>query len=409
MQPSLSAFRTVQIFLLAACLALGVSCKEENKAVQAAREQSVTVLVVEPSDVPLTADLPARVNAYRKAEVRPQVDGIIVDRLFTEGALVEEGQSLYKIDPQVYQAAFDSAQANLESAKAKLAAAQLKRNRRRSLRQAQAVSEQEWEDANAEYLQALANASLAKAQLRTAEIRLRYTDVLAPISGRIGKSSCTQGSLVTANQPDELAVIQQLDPVYVDMTQSALNLLKIRERYSKGSLARPAGASAKVQALLETGAVYEAEGELKFSDITVDQGTGMVLLRAVFPNPDGVLLPGMYVRARVSVGVQKNALLVPQLAVRRNAKGVGSVFVATAGNEAEERIVEAKERAGGFWIVSSGLKAGEKVVISSLQNVRHGTRLKIDEVKTLQSLRDDAKSRQDAGDVPGLTSAGGQR
>ncbi len=405
MQPTLSAFRAVQIVLLAACLALGVSCKED-KAVQAKREQSVTVLVVEPSDVPLTADLPARVNAYRKAEVRPQVEGIIVDRLFTEGSLVKEGQSLYKIDPQVYQAALDSAQASLESAKAKLTAAQLKRSRRRSLRQAQAVSEQEWEDANAEYLQALANVNLARAQVRTAEIRLRYTDVLAPISGRIGKSACTQGSLVTANQPDELAVIQQLDPVYVDMTQSALNLLKLRERVLKGTLVPPPGGSAKVQARLETGSLYEADGELKFSDITVDEGTGMVLLRAVFPNPEGVLLPGMYVRALVNVGVQKNALLVPQLAVRRNAKGVGSVFVATAAGEAEERIVEARERAGGFWIVASGLKPGEKVVVSSLQNMRHGTRLKIDEVLTLKDLKDqtEAKARAGAG-VPGQASA----
>jgi RND family efflux transporter MFP subunit len=267
------------------------------------------------------------------------------------------------------------------------------------------VSEQEWEDANAEYLQALANANLARAQVRTAEIRLRYTDVLAPISGRIGKSSCTQGSLVTANQPAELAVIQQLDPVYVDMTQSSLNILKIRERISRGTLVPPAGGSARVQARLETGALYEAEGELKFSDITVDEGTGMVLLRAVFPNPEGVLLPGMYVRALVNVGVQKNALLVPQLAVRRNAKGVASVFVASSANEAEERIVEAQERAGAFWIVSSGLKAGEKVIVSSLQSIRHGTPLKVAEIKTLKALLDEAKAREGASGAPGQASA----
>ena len=404
MQPTLSAFRAVQLFVLAACLALGASCKDD-KAVQARREQPVTLLAVEPADVPLTADLPARVNAYRKAEVRPQVEGIIVDRLFTEGSIVKEGQSLYKIDPQVYQAAFDSAQAALESAKAKLAASQLKRSRRRSLRQAQAVSEQEWEDANAEYLQDLAAANLARAQLRAAEIRLRYTDVLAPISGRIGKSSCTQGSLVTANQAEELAVIQQLDPVYVDMAQSSLNLLKMRDRYTSGGVVPPEGGSARVQARLETGALYGRDGELKFSDITVDEGTGMVLLRAVFPNPEGVLLPGMYVRALVNLGVQKNALLVPQLAVRRNAKGVASVFVAGPANEAEERIVEARERAGAFWIVSSGLRAGEKVVVSSLQSIRHGTPLKVAEIKTLKALLDEARAREAAAGAPGQARA----
>jgi RND family efflux transporter MFP subunit len=237
------------------------------------------------------------------------------------------------------------------------------------------VSEQEWEDANAEYLQALANVNLARAQVRTADIRLRYTDVLAPISGRIGKSACTQGSLVTANQPDELAVIQQLDPVYVDMTQSALNLLKIRERYSKGSLARPAGASAKVQALLETGAVYEAEGELKFSDITVDQGTGMVLLRAVFPNPDGVLLPGMYVTAELDARQVEGIVVPAEAIVYRN--GINVIWTVDAEGKALRKIVKLGVQTKNDVQITEGLEGGETVIVEGQSKMNDGDKVLI--------------------------------
>ncbi|MBO6170757.1 MAG: efflux RND transporter periplasmic adaptor subunit [Desulfovibrio sp.] len=354
----------------------GLCACADTDAARRARVPEVSVLEIVPRRVPLTAELSGRVSAFRKAEVRPQVSGILMRQLFREGSLVKEGQSLYKIDPATYEAAVESAQAEVARHEARLHAAGLTRERRRSLLGVNAVSRQAYEDADAEYLQARADLDAARAALRAAQIQLRYTDVLAPISGRIGKSSVTQGALVTANQAAPLAVIQQLDPVYVDMTRSILPLLRQRERYAAGTLQKPEGGVASVRLTLENRKPYPLEGKMQFADITVDESTGMVLLRAVFPNPERVLLPGMYVRAVVDEGVEEQALLVPQLAVRRNAKGEASVFVLAADDTVEERPVETTERVGADWLVRKGLAAGEKVVVQGVQRLRHGVKVR---------------------------------
>lgn len=359
----------------AVCCVLLCSCGGEDKAGRA-RLPEVEVLELAPARVALSTELPARVSAFQRAEVRPQVGGILKERLFTEGSLVRQGQSLYKIDPATYEAEAESARAEVARAEARLHAARLTRDRRRSLVRANAVSRQAMEDADAAFLQADADLKAAQAALRMAEIRLVYTDVQAPIAGRIGKSSKTQGDLVTANQAEPLAVIQQLDPAYVDMTRSTRDLLRLRERYAAGRLERPDAHRTAVRLVLETGAAYPLEGTLQFSDITVDESTGMVLLRAVFPNPDRLLLPGMYVRAIVDEGVEAGALLVPQRAVRRDAKGGASVFVLGAGDCVEERPIAVADRVGGSWLVRSGLKAGDRVVLSGLSRLRHGARVR---------------------------------
>ncbi|MBO4300145.1 MAG: efflux RND transporter periplasmic adaptor subunit [Desulfovibrio sp.] len=348
----------------------------------------VTVVEMVPQRVPVSAELSGRVNAFRKAEVRPQVSGILVRQLFKEGSLVSEGQSLYKIDPATYEAAVESARAEVSRGEARLHAATLTRDRRRALLRVNAVSRQAFEDADAEYLQAKADLDAAKAALKASQIQLRYTDVLAPISGRIGKSSVTQGALVTANQAAPMAVIQQLDPVYVDMTRSILPMLQLRELYSSGSLKPPQNGVTPVRLILENHKSYPLEGEMQFADITVDESTGMVLLRAVFPNPEGLLLPGMYVRAMVEEGIEEKALLVPQLAVRRNAKGQASVFVLEGDDTVNEREVEASERVGSDWLIRQGLTVGEKVVIKGMQRLRHGSKVKAQ----LVSVRQDASN-----------------
>ena len=362
--------------LLVALLCLTCACTDAEKGGGGAPAE-VTALKVLPQRLPLTVELSGRVSAYRKAEVRPQVGGILQKQLFAEGSLVREGQSLYKIDPDTHEALAASARAALASAEARLVATRQRRERRRALLGSRAVSRQDYEDADAEFLQAAADVDVCRAALRTAEIQLRYTDVLAPITGRIGKSSVTQGALVTANQPDPLAVIQQLDPVYVDMTRSIRALLRLRDRYASGSLKRPADGRVAVRLMLENQKPYPLEGELQFSDITVDESTGMVLLRAVFPNPDGILLPGMYVRAVVDEGVEEDALLVPQLAVRRNARGDSSVFVVGGDGVAEERAVTVMERVGSSWLVEAGLRKGEAVVVEGQQHLRHGDRVNV--------------------------------
>ncbi len=357
-------------------LLLALSCLlnacDDGKSTRQQRVRDSAVFKIEARDIPLTAELSGRVSAFRKAEVRPQVSGILQEQLFTEGSLVKAGQSLYKIDPDTYDAEVESAKAAVASADATLHAAKLRLDRRIALLRSQAVSQQAYEDARAEYLQAKANLEVAKASLKTAEIHLRYTDVLAPITGRIGKSNVTQGALVTANQADELAVIQQLDPVYVDMTQSSFALLVLRDRYAAGNLVRPGDdTSTEVTLTLENGRTYPLKGELKFADITVDESTGSVLLRSVFKNPDFVLLPGMYVKACISQGVKMGALLVPQRAVRRDPKGNASVFV-LANGKAEFRPIVGGDMVGRFLMVSEGLKEGELVLLEGIQNMRPG-------------------------------------
>ncbi|MDO5537078.1 MAG: efflux RND transporter periplasmic adaptor subunit [Desulfovibrionaceae bacterium] len=379
--------RLVLQVLLLACLLSGLlaGCDDgQQRRERGPRE--VTVLEVAPRSVPLTAELSGRVSAFRKAEVRPQVSGILKEQLFVEGSMVRQDQSLYKIDPDTYIAEVESARAAVNSAQAQLEAATLRRNRRVALLRDKAVSQQGYEDAQVEYLQAKANLDVAKAALRTAEIRLRYTDVLAPITGRVGKSSVTQGALVTANQAEPLAVIQQLDPVYVDMTQSSFAMLNLRDRYAAGKLIRPDSEQTEVRLRLETGTEYALSGRLKFADITVDESTGAVLLRSVFPNPDNVLLPGMYVRAIINEGVETNALLVPQRAVRRDPKGNANLFVLTADGTVDERKVVTGEVVGRCWLISEGLEVGDKVVVTGMQGLRSGNPVKVAATVTLDEL-----------------------
>lgn len=370
---------------LLCCLLLALAACNDGSSARKQVTRTSAVFRLETRDIPLTAELSGRVSAFRKAEVRPQVSGILQDQLFTEGSLVKEGQSLYKIDPDTYDANVESAKAALASAEATRHAAKLRLDRRVALLRSQAVSQQAYEDARAEYLQAKANVEVAEASLRTARIQLRYTDVLAPITGRIGKSNVTRGALVTANQADELAVIQQLDPVYVDMTQSSYALLVLRDRYAAGNLVRPGDdTSTEVTLTLENGRVYPLKGELKFADITVDESTGSVLLRSVFKNPDFVLLPGMYVKASISQGVKMGALLVPQRAVRRDPKGNASVYVLTDG-KAELRPIIAGDLTGRFLMVNEGLKEGELVLLEGIQNMRPGQEIQQGSVYTVDT------------------------
>ena len=353
-----------------------VACNQEPKA-KKVQQNLVQVLTLEPQDVPISVELSGRVNALKKAEVRPQVGGILQKQLFTEGSQVTAGQSLYKIDPATYKAEVQSAQAALNRAQASLTQAKLRRDRRLGLLGSHAVSKQAMEDAEAEYLQAKADVSVCQAKLVTAEIQLRYTDVLAPITGRIGKSQMTQGALVTANQAEPLAIIQQVDPIYVDMTRQSHDLLRMRERIRQGEIKRQHTAETEVELFLAGNYPYPLKGKLKFADISVDESTGMVLLRAVFPNPEQILWPGLYVRAIVHEGIEEGVLLVPERCVARNARGEASVFVLGPDNKAQLRVITTANRVGKNIIVTSGLAQGERVVVEGYRRLRDGDILTI--------------------------------
>ena len=332
----------------------------------------VSIITIKPERVAIHTELSGRVSAYLVAEVRPQVGGIIQKMLFAEGSEVKEGDVLYQIDPSLYQAAADSAEASLARAQAILPPAQSKANRYKELASANAISQQEYDDAEAAAKKAAADVLSAKAEVEKARINLQYTRVKAPISGRIGKSSVTTGALVTAFQPVALAVIQKLDPVYVDVTQSSTSMLNLKKSLAKGLLKRDGDNQARVKLRLEDGSLYEREGVLKFSDVTVDPGTGSVILRSVFPNPDLSLLPGMFVRALVEEGVNENGILVPQRCVTRNAKGIATAMVVDNDNVIQIRELRIDRAVGNNWLVDKGLAEGDKVVVEGLQKVRPG-------------------------------------
>lgn len=334
----------------------------------------VGFVVAQIQPVGLTADLSGRTSAYLVSDVRPQVSGVVKARLFEEGALVRAGQPLYQIDPATYKASYDSAQASLAQAQAQLTTAKLKADRYKDLVAINAVSRQDNDDAQATYQQALANVAAQRASVQQAKINLDYTHVTAPISGRIGKSTVTPGALVTANQAAALTTVQDVSKIYVDVTQSASDLLKLRRDMADGKLGR--SGSAEVTLTLEDGSTYPTPGRLEFSDITVDPGTGSVGLRAVFPNPDGTLLPGLYVHAKLSKGVTSTSMLIPQAAVSRTPTGDATVYVVGAGDKAEIRQITATQTIGDKWLVTSGLKPGDRVIVEGLQNVRPGAAVK---------------------------------
>ncbi|NMG46277.1 efflux RND transporter periplasmic adaptor subunit [Aromatoleum toluvorans] len=340
---------------------------------------AVTVVSVRAEPVPQTMELPGRTAPYLIAELRPQVGGIVKQRMFAEGSEVKQGQVLYQIDPATYQAAYDSAKANLARAEANVQAARLKAERYAQLVGIEAVSKQANDDAAAELKQAQAEVASAKAAVDKAKIDLDFTRVTSPIAGRIGRSAVTPGALVTANQAAALATVQKLDPIYVDVTQSSAELLKMRRDLAEGRLQRVGGDAVPVKLVLEDGSLYGSQGKLEFSEITVDQGTGSVTLRAVFPNPKGELLPGMYVRARLAQGVNSDAILVPHGALSRDARGNATVMVVNGESKVESRIVTAAQSHGEAWVVTDGLAAGERVIVEGLQKVRPGAAVQAQE------------------------------
>ncbi len=336
----------------------------------------VAVLTIKPERVVLTTELPGRTSPHLIAEVRPQVGGIIQKRLFAEGGEVKAGQVLYQIDPASYEAALASAKAAQAKAEATLGAARLKAERYQDLVKIKAVSEQDNDDAQASWQQAKADLAAAQAAVKTAGINLGYTRITAPIAGRIGRSSVTEGALVTANQAAALAVIQQLNPIYVDVTQSNTEMLELRRRLASGQI-KEDGDKSRVKLLLEDGSPYPQTGVLKFSEVTVDQSTGSITLRAVFPNPKQLLLPGMFVRAVLEEGVKDNAILAPQRAVSRNTKGEAMVMLAGADDHVEPRIIQVSRTVGDNWLVASGLKVGDRVIMEGIQRARPGVKVKV--------------------------------
>src|SRR6266850_2571044 len=360
------------VLLLACALALAGCSRSQSADKPQSGPPEVGVATLTAQSVAITAEAPGRTSAYLVAEVRPQVGGIIQKRLFTEGGEVRAGQALYQIDPATYEAALASAQASLPKAE-----------RYRELAAINAVSIQEHDETEASLAQAKAEVLSAKAAVDTARINLAYTKVVSPISGRIGKSSVTPGALVTAHQPATMTTVQQLDPMYVDLTQSSADLLRLQRELAGGALKRNGEVGVKL--LLEDGTPYPLEGKLQFSDITVEQTTGTVTLRAIFPNPEQVLLPGMYVRAVLPEGVDEHAILAPQQAVTRDAKGNPTALVLGAEGKVEQRALKTSRTVGDQWLVDEGLKPGDQLIVDGLQKIRPGVTVKAVPAATVTS------------------------
>ncbi|EBK4284334.1 multidrug efflux pump subunit AcrA [Salmonella enterica] len=380
------------VLMLSGSLALtGCDDKQDQQGGQQMPEVGVVTLKTEPLQI--TTELPGRTVAYRIAEVRPQVSGIILKRNFVEGSDIEAGVSLYQIDPATYQATYDSAKGDLAKAQAAANIAELTVKRYQKLLGTQYISKQEYDQALADAQQATAAVVAAKAAFETARINLAYTKVTSPISGRIGKSSVTEGALVQNGQASALATVQQLDPIYVDVTQSSNDFLRLKQELANGSLKQENG-KAKVDLVTSDGIKFPQSGTLEFSDVTVDQSTGSITLRAIFPNPDHTLLPGMFVRARLQEGTKPTALLVPQQGVTRTPRGDATVLVVGADNKVETRQIVASQAIGDKWLVTDGLKAGDRVVVSGLQKVRPGAQVKVQEITA------DNKQQAASGDQP---------
>jgi membrane fusion protein (multidrug efflux system) len=359
--------RAIVLFTL---LLLGACAREDaGQGFQPPRPAAV-LAPTESRDVILTRTVPGRTTPFLRAEVRPQVGGIIKERHFREGGTVSEGELLYRLDDMLYSAEVENARGNHARTEATLTNARIAAQRAAKLRETGAVSQQMLDDADAALREAAAAEQAAAAALNAAEVALDYAAIRAPISGVISRSIVTRGALVTANQEAALAIIQQLDPIYVDLTQSSADWLALRAQLEAGELDRTD--ALPVTLTLEDGQAYEHEGELLFSEVSVDQGTGSFLLRAAFPNPEGLLLPGMHVRATLSLGERRNAVLVPQRAVARDARGEAYVFSIDESQRARRRTLQLGQTVGDQWLVLDGLSAGEKIVVSGIQNLRDG-------------------------------------
>ena len=360
-------FRCLPLSGFIVCAALLTGCDGQENPQQHAQAPQVSVHIVKSAPLAVKTELPGRTDAYRVAEVRPQVSGIILHRNFTEGSDVKAGESLYQIDPAAYQAAYDNAKGELVKAQAAANIAHLTVKRYVPLVGTQYVSKQEYDQAVATAQQADASVVAAKAGVESARINLAYTKVTSPINGRIGKSSVTEGALVTNGQATALATVQQLDPIYVDVTQSSSDFMRLKQQTSLQK-----GDTSSVELLMENGQPYPLKGTLQFSDVTVDESTGSITLRALFPNPQHMLLPGMFVRARIDEGTQPDAILVPQQGVTRTPRGDATVLVVNEKNQVESRTVVAPQAIGDRWLITEGLKNGDRVIISGLQKVRPG-------------------------------------
>lgn len=369
--------KKANVVSLSAGLALAVSlvlagCDKPQASAPKQAATPVGVVVVKTQKLSVTTELPGRTSPYQIAEVRPQVGGILQQRLFKEGSDVKAGQTLYQIDPAIYKAAHDSAQASLAKAEAGLQTLRLKTDRYRELVKISAVSRQDADDADAALKQAEADVAANKAAVETARINLDYTRIASPISGRIGISTVTPGALLTASQAVALTTVQTLDPIYVDVVQPSAELMSMKRALAAGLLKRAGPDAVKVKLLLEDNTTYALEGVLEFSDVTVDQGTGTVTLRAVFSNPRHDLLPGMFVRAILEEGVNEQGILVPQQGVTHDARGQATALVLGKDGTVEQRVLKLGDAAGDKWVVKSGLNPGDQLIVDGLQKVKPG-------------------------------------
>ncbi len=377
MQPKRNGFEPLKwtMALMALTLLLGGCSNGHGK--QATPVPEVATVTIKPQQIELTTELPGRTSPYRVAEIRPQVNGIIQKRLFREGSDVKAGQLLYQIDPAPFKVALDSAKASLGKAQANLPSIRLRAERYKELLVDKAVSRQDYDDAAAAVDQARAEIEYWKAQVEGARINLGYTRVTAPISGRIGRSSVTVGALLTAYQPTTLATIQQLDPIYVDVSQSSAELLRLKRNLESGRLSANGKNGKTVPILLEDGTRYPLEGMLQFREVTVEPTTGSFTLRIVVPNPNHLLLPGMFIRAMVKEGVNDQAILIPQQAVSRDHKGNPAVLIVDAEGKVQQRMLKLDRAIGDQWLVSSGLAAGDRVIVEGMLKVRSGMAVKV--------------------------------
>jgi membrane fusion protein (multidrug efflux system) len=368
--------RAGSLAVIAAALIAGCGKKQAGPPGGPGGPMEVGVLTIAPAPLTLTQDLPGRISAFRVAEVRARVNGIVLKRLFTEGSDVAEGQVLYEIDPAPYQAALDSALGTLARAEANATTARLKEERFKQLLTAKAISKQDYDDALANERTYEADVLSGKAAVQAARITLDYTKVTSPITGRIGISQVTEGAYVQASAANLLATVQQLDRVYVDVTQASSELLRLRRDLASGRLKADETGKPRVKLIHEDGEIYPDEGSLEVSDVTVNATTNSVTVRAIFPNPRGELLPGLFVRARLEEGSSPDAILVPQLAVSRNSKGEPTTLVVGANGTAELRVLETPRAVGNQWLVTAGLKPGDQVIVDNLQRVRPGAPVK---------------------------------
>ncbi|CAJ3114025.1 RND family efflux transporter MFP subunit [Burkholderia pseudomallei] len=393
-------YRLITVATAAVFLA---ACGKEESA-PPPQTPEVGVVTVQPQSVPVVSELPGRTSAYLVAQVRARVDGIVLRREFTEGSDVKAGQRLYKIDPAPYIAQLNSAKATLAKAQANLATQNALVARYKVLVAANAVSKQQYDDAVAAQGQAAADVGAGKAAVETAQINLGYTDVVSPITGRVGISQVTPGAYVQASQATLMSTVQQLDPVYVDLTQSSLDGLKLRQDIQSGRIKTEGPGAAKVTLILEDGKPYPERGKLQFSDVTVDQTTGSVTIRAIFPNKQRVLLPGMFVRARIEEGVNENAFLVPQIGVTHDPKGQAIAMIVDGKGKVEPRVLVTGGTQGQNWVVESGLQAGDRVIVQGIDKVRPGMTVKAAEAQ-LPAAAAGASGAAPAGGSPAQAAA----